>query len=44
VVAHASRGVDTPADYERFVNDYRRLHPARGMRRNIAPEIASVVR
>ncbi len=28
VVAHASRGVDTPADYERFVADYRRLQPA----------------
>jgi 3-deoxy-manno-octulosonate cytidylyltransferase (CMP-KDO synthetase) len=27
VVAHASRGVDTPADYERFVMEYRRLHP-----------------
>jgi 3-deoxy-manno-octulosonate cytidylyltransferase (CMP-KDO synthetase) len=27
VVAHASRGVDTPADYERFVAEYRRLHP-----------------
>src|SRR5262245_35272895 len=27
VVAHASRGVDTPADYERFVADYQRMHP-----------------
>ncbi len=26
LVAHASRGVDTPADYERFVADYRRLN------------------
>jgi 3-deoxy-manno-octulosonate cytidylyltransferase (CMP-KDO synthetase) len=25
VVAHASRGVDTPADYERFVQLYRRI-------------------
>jgi 3-deoxy-manno-octulosonate cytidylyltransferase (CMP-KDO synthetase) len=25
VVAHASRGVDTPADYERFVAEHRRL-------------------
>jgi 3-deoxy-manno-octulosonate cytidylyltransferase (CMP-KDO synthetase) len=28
VVAHAGRGVDTPADYDRFVADYRRLYPA----------------
>ena len=28
VVSHASRGVDTPADYERFVAEYRRLHSA----------------
>lgn len=27
VVSHAGRGVDTPADYERFVADYRRMHP-----------------
>lgn len=27
VVAHASRGIDTPADYERFLTDYRRLQP-----------------
>lgn len=27
VVAHAGRGVDTPADYERFVAEYRRLYP-----------------
>jgi len=27
VVAHASRGIDTPADYERFIADYRRLQP-----------------
>ena len=26
IVAHASRGVDTPADYERFVAEYRRMH------------------
>jgi 3-deoxy-manno-octulosonate cytidylyltransferase (CMP-KDO synthetase) len=28
VVAHASRGVDTPADYERFVAEYRRTQAA----------------
>jgi hypothetical protein len=28
VVAHASRGVDTPADYDRFVADYRRSQAA----------------
>jgi 3-deoxy-manno-octulosonate cytidylyltransferase (CMP-KDO synthetase) len=27
VVAQASRGIDTPADYERFLADYRRLQP-----------------
>lgn len=25
IVKHASRGIDTPADYERFVQDYQRL-------------------
>ena len=28
VVAHAGRGVDTPADYERFVAEYRATHSA----------------
>lgn len=30
VIAHAGRGVDTPADYECFVKEYRRLSQANG--------------
>jgi 3-deoxy-manno-octulosonate cytidylyltransferase (CMP-KDO synthetase) len=26
IVEHASRGVDTPADYKRFVDDYQHMH------------------
>jgi len=26
VIAHAGRGVDTPADYEQFVAEYRKSH------------------